>query len=285
MKASMSTMHDSQSITSSNGQIKLINSFKDISSLLKLKNQKYCTKIKSFIDGKEIECKNKVQELIRQKNESLLKDITYHKQLYLFSIHHLKVIPKHNFEPVSKSCRLCENKNSYSPYYKCLDCKDFFYCQKCLLTCRDKHPHDFYNEKTSMNILKDSLNRSTRLPSIQSTAKYNSKVMNKKELQKEMKYGKLEKIEMKVVLKNIGKEKWKPKQIYLEYLPTSEIREHKVEIAQECEPNHEVEVTLPVPMGKHCFPGKYSMQLALLHPNSISKFFGDIINITISITI
>ena len=73
--------------------------------------------------------------------------------------------------------------------------------------------------------------------------------------------------------------------MYLEYLPTSEIREHKIELTKECEPNHEIEVTLPVPMANHSYPGTYSMQLALLQPGSISKFFGDIINITVSITL
>ena len=275
MNSSSSTMYSSK--------ISAITNYQDIIDHFKSLNQRYCTNIKSLTDKIEASCKNQLMDLKEAKKESLLKDLTYHKQLYLFSSTHLNILPKRDYNEKICECRLCEIQKTRSPFYKCSECKNFYYCQKCFFLCIDKHPHMFVPPELSEK-MKSAMSESQALlrkPSV--TQKLNSKVMNMNQLSFKVPYGTSEEFVIKIRFKNIGKDKWKKGTIFLDYTKDSEIRKFKECIDQECDPGKEIEVNTKIPEIGKTFPGSYFIKLGLLQPNTQEKFFGELALVKIQV--
>lgn len=267
----------STSSTMQNSKIGIITNFQDISDHFKSLNQRYCTNIKSLVDNLELSCKNQMMDLKEEKKESLLKDVTYHKQLYLLSTSRLNVVPKRDYEEKLNGCRLCQIPKSRSPIYKCSECKNFYYCQKCFFLCIDKHPHMFLPADLSQqmrNIMEESNALLQRRPAVNS--KYNAKVMNMKDLMFKIPYGSSKEFVIKIKFKNTGKDKWKKGTIFIDYPKDSEIRKFKECINQECDPGKEIEVNATIPEMDKVFPGLYTVKLGLLLPNRQDSFFGEL---------
>ena len=269
-------MDISSSSTMQNSKTSIITNFQDISDHFKSLNQRYCTNIKSLVDGLELSCKNQMMDLKEEKKESFIKDITYHKQLYLLSTSRLNIVPKRDYEDKDCGCRLCQIPKSRSPIYKCLECKNFYYCQKCFFLCIDKHPHMFLPPDLSqqmrsiMEASQAGLRRTTA-----TNPKFNAKVMNMKDLEFKVPYGSSKEFVIKIKFKNTGRDKWKKGTIFIDYPKDSEIRKFKECIDQECDPNKEIEVNATVPEMDKIFPGLYTVKLGLLVPNRQDTFFGE----------
>lgn len=269
-------MDISSSSTMQNSKTSIITNFQDISDHFKSLNQRYCTNIKSLVDGLELSCKNQMMDLKEEKKESFIKDITYHKQLYLLSTSRLNIVPKRDYDETLCDCRLCQIPKSRSPIYKCSECKNFYYCQKCFFLCIDKHPHMFLPPDLSQQmkkIMAESQVNLSRRPTTNS--KLNAKVMNMKDLEFKIPYGSSKEFVIKIKFKNTGRDKWKKGTIFIDYPKDSEIRKFKECIDQECDPDKEIEVNATVPEMDKIFPGLYTVKLGLLVPNRQDTFFGE----------
>ena len=265
-------MDISSSSTMQNSKTSIITNFQDISDHFKSLNQRYCTNIKSLVDGLELSCKNQMMDLKEEKKESFIKDITYHKQLYLLSTSRLNIVPKRDYEDKDCGCRLCQIPKSRSPIYKCSECKNFYYCQKCFFLCIDKHPHMFLPM-----IMRFQKLLGIRPPARISlyNSKFNAKVMNMNDLEFKVPYGSSKEFVIKIKFKNTGRDKWKKGTIFIDYPKDSEIRKFKECIDQECDPGKEIEVNATVPEMDKIFPGLYTVKLGLLVPNRQDTFFGE----------